>query len=135
MRAFMHRGHKYPSITCDNAKNLPWRQQIAQVAMVEMSKAGIQCAESVPVCIEAVFHFDRPKSLAKRIWAKLTKPDLDKLLRSLFDALTGIAYRDDSQVTRVVAEKVYPGPSRVDVVISFPAEQRAGLFPGGGSVA
>ena len=97
--------------------------------MVEMSKAGATRVDDLPISIEAVFYFDRPKSLAKRIWAKLTKPDLDKLQRSLFDALTGICYRDDSQVTRVLAEKVYPGPSRVDVTVRT-AEQRAGQ-PGG----
>jgi len=39
------------------------------------------------------------------------KPDLDKLLRSTLDALTDVgAIRDDSQVVRIEAAKVYAWP-------------------------
>jgi crossover junction endodeoxyribonuclease RusA len=35
------------------------------------------------------------------------KPDVDKLVRTVLDALTGVSYADDSQVVRVVGRKVY----------------------------
>ena len=35
----------------------------------------------------------------------LQRPDLDKLLRSTCDGLTGAAYVDDSQVTHISSEK------------------------------
>jgi Holliday junction resolvase RusA-like endonuclease len=35
------------------------------------------------------------------------KPDIDKLIRSTFDSMTGVLYRDDSQVVQVRATKVY----------------------------
>ena len=36
-----------------------------------------------------------------------SKPDLDKLVRCIKDALTGIAWKDDAQVSLVCATKVY----------------------------
>lgn len=38
------------------------------------------------------------------------KPDLDKLNRAISDALTGIVWKDDSQVVKQDIEKVYCGP-------------------------
>jgi Holliday junction resolvase RusA-like endonuclease len=39
--------------------------------------------------------------------APIGKPDVDKLCRSVMDALTGIAYKDDAQVTSLTAVKIY----------------------------
>jgi Holliday junction resolvase RusA-like endonuclease len=38
------------------------------------------------------------------------KPDLDKLNRAVGDALTGIIYKDDSQVVKLESSKVYCKP-------------------------
>jgi crossover junction endodeoxyribonuclease RusA len=38
---------------------------------------------------------------------KANKPDLDKLCRSVMDALTGICYRDDEQVGGITTAKVW----------------------------
>lgn len=61
-----------------------------------------------PVAVRCEFVFARPKShtrAERRITAKTTKPDGDKLLRSTLDALTGIAYLDDAQVSDMRAVK------------------------------
>ena len=42
----------------------------------------------------------------KRLWHS-TKPDLDKLIRAVCDAMTGVVYRDDSQIAVVTASKRY----------------------------
>lgn len=36
------------------------------------------------------------------------KPDLDNLLKTVMDALNGVAYRDDAQITRLNAAKIMP---------------------------
>lgn len=67
------------------------------------------------VFLDVVFHFSRPKSHYKTSgYLKksapiccATRPDLDKLLRAIGDALTGIVWRDDSQVVGVYARKFY----------------------------
>jgi len=51
------------------------------------------------------FVFAKPKT--SKIDAPTVKPDIDKTLRACLDALTGIAYEDDSQVLVVSAEKSY----------------------------
>jgi Holliday junction resolvase RusA-like endonuclease len=34
-------------------------------------------------------------------------PDLDKLIRAVLDGLTGVAYKDDGQVVKITAVKIY----------------------------
>jgi hypothetical protein len=69
-----------------------------------------QDAFTGPVSIEVTFTLRKPASAPKRrtTWPQ-RKPDLDKLLRSTFDALgdAGV-WVDDSQVVEVVARKVFP---------------------------
>ena len=42
-------------------------------------------------------------------------PDLDKLVRAVLDALTGICYNDDSQVVEIVASKRYALSTSIEV--------------------
>jgi Holliday junction resolvase RusA-like endonuclease len=90
-------------ITQDNEKKQkPWASMIAVLAR----KAGVMFIQDGPVIIDLVFYFQRPKGHFRtngelRPTApvhKTTKPDEDKLRRCVMDALTGIAYHDDSQV-------------------------------------
>lgn len=58
-----------------------------------------------------------PKSANKRTKVKmalgeispLTKPDLDNLIKTVLDALKGLAYKDDTQVCSIMANKHYEG--------------------------
>ena len=75
------------------------------------------------VGLEVTFRFVRPKSHYKtdgslRVGVPLApgKPDIDKLLRALLDALTGVIYVDDLQVACIWATKEY-GP-RAETVVS-----------------
>jgi Holliday junction resolvase RusA-like endonuclease len=43
------------------------------------------------------------------------RPDLDKLVRAVLDALTGVCYLDDSQVTRIEAEKNFDPVTVIEV--------------------
>jgi len=83
-----------------------------------------------PVAIGITFTFPRPVGLAKRVRHHVTRPDTDKLARSVLDALTGIAYLDDKQVVDLLARKRYAtsateGP-RVRIIVEDAAEP--GLF-------
>jgi crossover junction endodeoxyribonuclease RusA len=42
-------------------------------------------------------------------------PDLDKLTRAVLDALTGVCYIDDSQVTTLDVEKIWENATTVEV--------------------
>lgn len=72
-----------------------------------------------PVNVRCVFHMPRPKShygtgKNKEILKKLAiyekhikKPDVDNLVKFIFDCLNGIVWRDDSQVVWCDAVKKY----------------------------
>lgn len=77
-----------------------WREAVGQAAM----GAGIQPLEG-NVTINAWFYLQRKKSVTRD--HPNVRPDLDKLTRAILDALTGIAYKDDSQVTRINVSKEY----------------------------
>ena len=116
-RAFIPKGWKRPIVTSTNKKLKPWRQEVAAMAQVAMRDAHL---EIIPrrhaIHLNAKFFFSKPKSAKKHSSdRKTTAPDLDKLARSLFDALIGIVYEDDSQVASVVLGKWLDVTPRVEV--------------------
>lgn len=57
-----------------------------------------------------------PTSVAKKRRATaepVTRPDLDNYLKLALDALNGVAFKDDSQIVRIVAAKHYVRDARV----------------------
>lgn len=115
-RSFIPKGWKRAVITSDNKTLKPWRQDVAQMAAEAMAKqaAGIQPNVHTgpfegPVRLEVHFYFARPKSLKKSVIQKTTKPDVDKLARSVADSLSGIVFKDDSQIVRLIASKQFAG--------------------------
>ena len=67
------------------------------------------------VILELTFHFLHPKNhftpkgkeTSRFRMYHIVKPDADKLTRAVGDALTGVVYRDDSQVMYNKIKKVY----------------------------
>ena len=93
-----------------NKSSVDWESMIkihAQEARTEY------CPILEAVVVHVKFFFERPKS-SKRP-AMTTKPDVDKLIRSLLDGITDILIRDDSQVVSVFATKGYGSPPRMEV--------------------
>ena len=46
------------------------------------------------------------------------RPEADNIAKVILDALTGLAFKNDSQVTRLVVEKSYSGRPRVEVEVN-----------------
>ncbi len=115
-RAFIPKGWKRPIITSANAKNKPWRQEVASCAITALN-GGFEELRSGPVSLKAVFFFDKPKSCPKRCQHKTTRPDVDKLARSLNDALTGIVFCDDSQIVELRVAKMFGSPARAEIEV------------------
>jgi len=90
-------------ITSDNPKVKDWEHGIASTARL-VARDGLFVG---PVAVRVCFALLRPVSLPRRVVAHVRKPDLDKLVRSVGDALTGVLYRDDAQVVELHARKVY----------------------------
>lgn len=69
--------------------------------------------------------YDIPKSTTKKNRAAMEagkmfptkKPDIDNVQKIIFDALNGIAYKDDTQIVRVEAWKEFGQQPYVDVLL------------------
>ena len=46
------------------------------------------------------------------------KPDLDNIVKAILDSLNGLAYKDDSQVVKVISEKFYSEQPRVELILN-----------------
>lgn len=106
-RAFMPKGSRFPIVTSDNPQLKGWRQLVAQAASQALAGAGQ--FEEGPVRVVAEFYLPRPKSLKDKPAPHMTRPDVDKLARAIGDALTGVVWRDDSQVVQLKVSKFYAG--------------------------
>lgn len=96
----------------------PWRATVRRAALEVMSG---QPPRTGPLEVYLRFAMPRPKSHLRRGraqtdgWQLLpsaprkhtSKPDVDKLVRAVLDALTGVCWSDDAQVVAVHGEKGY----------------------------
>lgn len=114
-RGLLHRRTGRVIVTHDNPGTTPW-QELVSLALQRGRPADGPTEAAVRVWLE--FSLPRPKSLPKRMVHAIKKPDVDKLCRTLLDALTGVVVRDDSQVVELQAVKRYGVPGvkiRVEV--------------------
>lgn len=85
-----------------------WRNAIGQAAHVAAIRHGWDTTED-PCIVVLTFRMRKP--IKPRWLVPGTRPDLDKLSRSVLDALTTARiWRDDSQVVALTACKVYGDP-------------------------
>ena len=106
-------------VMVESSKRLPgWRADVRGTALARLPQPV-----SGPVALVATFCFPRPKAhyrtgkyaellrpAAPGAWEHTNRPDVDKLLRAVLDALTGVVWLDDSQVTRVFGAKRWCDP-------------------------
>ncbi len=79
----------------------------------------------VPVRIGITAYYPIPKSASKKKKQEMQngdilptkKPDIDNVIKSILDALNGLAYHDDAQVITLIAKKRYSDTPRVEVSI------------------
>jgi crossover junction endodeoxyribonuclease RusA len=111
-RAFVPRGWKRPIITADNVRTKPWRQAIIEASREWVDEHGPWPRE-MSLALNVAFFVRRPPSAPKRRGEPTTKPDLDKLVRAVGDALTDAGvWVDDAQVIATTARKAYAGGPR-----------------------
>ena len=77
-----------------------------------------------PVEVEIIAYFGAPKVSKKRrllmLLGKLfplIKPDADNIAKIILDALNGVAYNDDKQVTDLIVRKRYAEEPRLLVMV------------------
>lgn len=109
-RTFVIKGR---AVTTNRTPKLDaWRTAIAQEARNAIIKAppsisyGFQLLEGA-LEVECAFTFTPVKSRRKQGKAHFQRPDIDKLLRAVLDACTGVIYHDDAQVMKLIGMKEY----------------------------
>lgn len=116
MRAWVHPRTKRVIMPQD-AKVKSWRSVVQYFAAQAAGAVGWEITRD-PIALTMEFLFARPPSHLRkdgiaRPSAPLfpARPDLDKAIRSVGDALTGVVFADDAQVVSISAEKRYTSPA------------------------
>jgi Holliday junction resolvase RusA-like endonuclease len=112
-RALVHRSTgRAVVIEQGGQRHKDWRADVKAAAAEAMELSQGQPFELLtgPVGVSICFTVPKPKSAPKtrRTWPD-KRPDLDKLVRTILDAITGEVIADDAQVVQLLASKVYPG--------------------------
>lgn len=79
-----------------------------------------------PVAIDVVFYRPIQKSISKierqrRLLGQslpTVKPDIDNYVKAILDALNGVAFKDDSQIIKLKAKKLYSENPRTEIEIT-----------------
>ena len=104
MREFIPKGWTRPVLTNSSTAVKTWEQAIRSVAQDHAAAFTTD-----PVRVRLRFAMPRPKSLSRLASHRphTKRPDVDKLARAALDALTGVIFKDDSQVFSLHAVKRY----------------------------
>ena len=79
--------------------------------------------KDIPLTCIITIYKGIPKSVSKKkktmmlneVIRPTSKPDIDNSVKSIFDALNGVAYHDDSQIVDLSVRKVYGETPKVEV--------------------
>lgn len=112
-------GKARPRFTCQGRVYTPkqtadYEQQIRQ-AYISAGGQLISNTAPIIVCITAEFK----KAKSNKMQTPTLKPDTDNIAKIVCDALNGIAYHDDKQITSLTVDKVWAedGIERVEIEV------------------
>ena len=113
-RAFVVNNKAITTTANPNAKE--WQHLVATSAQ-QYRPAGGPYEGAVAVLVR--FFFLRPKSVSEKKRPHHTvKPDLDKLVRNIGDALKGVIYAEDARIVSITATKGYDSVPRVEIQVT-----------------
>ena len=93
-------------------------KSFARAVQLAAQAAGIRkVPKGTGVSVAATYGFLPPARRGRGRLEPCVRPDADKLGRALLDALTGIAYDDDGQVTLLSIRKTYAARLSVRVTV------------------
>ena len=77
--------------------------------------------EGVPITLRCVFYMPIPASTSKKrretMLYHTKKPDIDNLCKFVKDCLNGELWHDDSQVSELIAAKLYDENPRTEILV------------------
>ena len=91
-------------VQVNSKKHKAWRTAIVQACIESLPADWVPLDEPVELIVN--FYMSKPASVKRSLPS--VAPDLDKLIRSVGDALAiGGVYADDSRIVRISARKLY----------------------------
>jgi crossover junction endodeoxyribonuclease RusA len=137
-RAFTIRGTNRATVVETASKRLkPWRSEVRAAAVDAMAGRPLLTG---PIRMVVAFYLPRPQTHYRGsdrakglkptapVWCD-KKPDADKLLRAVGDALKGAVYHDDGQLADIRPLKMYADPQPPGAAIHV--EMLTGTVGGG----
>ena len=93
------------------------------VAYYRKQLGAFRWPDSAFVSVQVTAYYPIPKSATKAATAAMRegamlpsrKPDIDNVMKIVLDALNGVAYKDDSRVVCVEAQKIYSDIPRLEI--------------------
>jgi Holliday junction resolvase RusA-like endonuclease len=115
---FTKQGHTYT-----DSETKAYEQKI--IAYYRKEFGGFKWPDNSFVAVKVIAYYPIPKSATKAQLAAMQagtlfpsrKPDIDNVLKVVLDALNGVAYKDDSKVVCVEAEKKYSFEPRLEIEV------------------
>lgn len=106
----------------DPAKSRNYKAFVRMIASQEIIKQGWKPTE-MPLYAKITAYLGVPTSKSKKFKQgalngeirPTKKPDMDNLVKTVQDALEGIAFKNDSQIILLVAAKFYSEEPRVEI--------------------
>jgi Holliday junction resolvase RusA-like endonuclease len=98
------------------AKTRVFENTIKVLAMHYAKTVGFSLPLIGPLEVTVMFHIKKPKTVKREI--PEVKPDLDNLVKGLFDGINGTLWHDDAQVVMLACSKMYTnGPGYIELLI------------------
>ena len=105
----------------------------ARLQIAEQFNEKLEC----PIEIKLTFFMKIPKSTSKKkreaiekgYIFHIKKPDIDNLMIFILNCMTDIVYRDDNQVFKISAEKIYSDNPRTEISLCWESETLPAKLP------
>jgi Holliday junction resolvase RusA-like endonuclease len=114
------------------AKTVNYENLVKWTAHQAMQKAGavmfhgpLQASIYISLPIPSSWCRKRQEMAIAGQIAPTKKPDIDNLVKTLFDAMNGVVFRDDSQVVFAVVRKLYSSTPNTRIQISSTMQEAA----------
>lgn len=115
-------------IAYDPEKSSTYKTLVSLTAQSEINKRNWPKNTEAPIRIKVNTYFQMPKKKSKA-WQKdavdglirpVKKPDIDNVFKCITDALSGILYKDDSQIVHMEVQKFWIEANPfVEVIVSI----------------
>lgn len=106
-------------------KTVAYENWVKQCALESVSVGFVPTDK--PIVAVVRMYYQKPKAGSKAVHIgrdngsirPTVKPDIDNVLKAIFDSLNGILYKDDTQIVEVTASKFYSDTPRVEVLLEY----------------